>query len=100
MNGYRGGIPFPKPFDPHRGWKILTDTYFRYIPHLFAINHGGSCAIDANRDVNCAAGDIVYRQMSFNTGPGVSATVPGFANEFGMQWYMVMSPSRCVIPPH
>jgi hypothetical protein len=94
MSGYRGGMPFPKPSEPHEGWKILTNTYFRYMPHLSVINHGGSCAIDANRDVNCAAGDIVYRQMSFNTDPGVPATIAGFADEFWTQWYMVTEPEQ------
>jgi hypothetical protein len=94
MTGYRGGIPLPKPSDPHEGWKILTDTYFRYMPHLSVINHAGSCAVDANRDINCGGGDVVYRQMSFNTDPGVPATVPGFADEFWTQWYMVTEPEQ------
>src|SRR5215472_2193321 len=24
MEGYRGGIPFPNPAEPHKGWKILA----------------------------------------------------------------------------
>ena len=94
MQGYRGGIPFPKPSAPHQGWKILADTYFRYMPHLTVINHAGSCSIDSNHDISCAGGDVVYRQMSFNTDPGVPATMPGFADEFWTQWYIVTEPEQ------
>ncbi len=94
MQGYRGGIPFPKPSAPHQGWKILADTYFRYMPHLTVINHAGSCSIDGNHDISCAGGDVVYRQMSFNTDPGVPATMPGFADEFWTQWYIVTEPEQ------
>src|SRR5205823_3587289 len=37
MDGYHGGIPFPKLSEPHQGWKILADMYFRYMPHLTVI---------------------------------------------------------------
>jgi hypothetical protein len=94
MQGYRGGIPFPKPAEPHKGWKILTDTYFRYMPHLTVINHAGSCSIDSNRDISCAGGDVVYRQMSFNTDSGVPATMRGFQDEFWTQWYIVTEPEQ------
>jgi hypothetical protein len=94
MRGYRGGIPFPNPSDPHKGWKILADTYFRYMPHLTVINHAGSCSIDGNHDISCAGGDVVYRQMSFNTDPGIPATIPGFGDEFWTQWYIVTAPEQ------
>jgi hypothetical protein len=34
LTGYQGGIPFPTPAEPHKGWKILANLWFRYIPHL------------------------------------------------------------------
>ena len=94
IDHYSGGIPFPRPSQPHAGWKILADMYFRYMPHLTVINHGGSCSIDGNHDISCAGGDLVYRQMSFNTDPGVPVTMPGFNDEFWTQWYIVTEPEQ------
>jgi Protein of unknown function (DUF1329) len=31
LNGYMGGIPFPNPQEPHKGWKVLADLWFRYV---------------------------------------------------------------------
>jgi hypothetical protein len=94
MDGYRGGTPFPNPADPHKGWKILTNVVYRYIPHLVVIRHGGGCSIDRGGNVNCANGDIVYRQMSFNTDPGVPPTMPGFDNVYWTQWFIVTAPEQ------
>lgn len=32
LRGYRGGQPFPNPADPHKGWKILANVWYRYLP--------------------------------------------------------------------
>src|SRR5271163_2343339 len=34
LSGYSGGVPFPNPTEPHQGWKILANLWFRYLPHL------------------------------------------------------------------
>jgi Protein of unknown function (DUF1329) len=94
LRGYRGGTPFPNPSDPHKGWKILANVIYRYVPHSIVINHAGGCSIDRNADINCATGDIVFRQMSFNTDPGVPATQPGFEDVFWTQWYIVTQPEQ------
>jgi Protein of unknown function (DUF1329) len=44
LNGYQGGIPFPNPTNPHKGWKILSNSWYRYIPHLL-VDHMGPHAM-------------------------------------------------------
>ena len=94
MAGYQGGYPFPNPDDPHKGWKILANLWYRYFPHVSVIMHGGGCSVDRNGNINCAAGDIVYRQLSYNTDPGVPATIPGGEGKFFTQWYMLSEPEQ------
>jgi hypothetical protein len=94
LSGYRGGTPFPNPSDPHKGWKILANVVYRYMPHLIVIQHAGGCSIDHSGDINCATGDVVYRQMSFNTDLGVPAAMPGFGDAFWTQWYIVTQPEQ------
>jgi uncharacterized protein DUF1329 len=43
LSGYQGGMPFPAPTDPHRGWKILANLWYRYMPHLMVDTHGNAC---------------------------------------------------------
>jgi hypothetical protein len=59
IDGYRGGMPFPDPAEPHVGWKILADFWFRYFPHLVVNapdNLGFSCGLDAYASINCVKG--------------------------------------------
>jgi hypothetical protein len=94
LQGYQGGFPFPAPSEPHKGWKILANLWYRYFPHSSVIMHAGGCAIDHNGNINCAAGDIVYRQLSFNTDPGVPQTIPGNQDKYYTQWYMLSEPEQ------
>jgi hypothetical protein len=94
LQNYQGGFPFPTPAEPHMAWKILANLWYRYFPNSSVIMHGGGCSVDRNANVNCAAGDIVYRQLSYNTDPGVPATVPGAADRFYTQWYMLEEPEQ------
>jgi hypothetical protein len=34
IEGYQGGVPFLQPEEPHKGWKILADFWYRYMPHI------------------------------------------------------------------
>ncbi len=97
IEGYRGGLPFPAAAEPHIGWKILADFWFRYFPHLVVNgpdNLGFSCGLDSFGSVNCVKGLWVYRQLSFNTDPGVPATIPGAEGKFYTTWFMVQEPEQ------
>jgi len=97
IEGYRGGMPFPDPVEPHVGWKILADFWFRYFPHLVVNapdNLGFSCSLDAYGSINCVKGLWVYRQLSFNTDPGVPSTIPGSQGKFYTTWFMVQEPEQ------
>ena len=94
LSGYQGGAPFPNPSEPHKGWKIMADVWYRYVPHLYVINHAAGCSIDRRGNINCAAGDLVFRQLSFNTDPGVPVNVPGAQGKFYTQWYMITEPEN------
>jgi hypothetical protein len=97
IGGYRGGLPFPDPAKPHAGWKILADFWFRYFPHLVVNspeNLGFSCVLDSYSSVNCIKGLWVYRQLSFNTDPGVLSTIPGGEGKFYTTWFMIQEPEQ------
>jgi len=34
LAGYVAGLPFPNPQEPYKGWKLLVDMWYSYIPHL------------------------------------------------------------------
>ena len=50
--------------------------------------------VDHYGSVNCDAAQIVERQLSFNTDPGVPAMIPGAEGKFVTQWLMVLEPEQ------
>jgi hypothetical protein len=94
LSNYQGGIPFPSPVEPHRGWKILADLWFRYLPHLTVDTNGVVCTLDNHNNVSCKAGMKVYRQLAFNTDQGVPSQIPGSQGKYFTQYEMVKEPEQ------
>jgi hypothetical protein len=94
LTGYQGGIPFPLPAEPHKGWKILANLWFRYIPHLVVDTYGQGCYVDSYQNINCNASLLLYRQLSFNTDPGASATIPGAEGKFFTEYVETIEPEQ------
>jgi Protein of unknown function (DUF1329) len=90
LTGYQGGVPFPSPDEPHKGWKVLANLWFRYLPHISVDTYGSGCLTDRYSNVSCSAGLIVYRQLSYNTDPGIPATIPSAEGKF-FTWYFELT---------
>jgi len=94
LSNYTAGVPFPDPKEPHEGWKILANLWFRYLPHLSVDTNGVVCTIDGGNHSSCKAGMKVYRQLAFNTDPGVPRDIPGAEGKFFTQYEMVKEPEE------
>jgi hypothetical protein len=94
LTGYYGGIPFPSPAEPHKGWKILANLWFRYIPHLAVDTYGQGCYVDSYHNINCNAGILLFRQLSFNTDPGIPATIPGSEDKYFTDYFETVEPEQ------
>jgi hypothetical protein len=92
IKNYYGGTPFPNPQDPHKGWKILANVFWAFVPALYVNtpqNYGTVWAIDRFGDVAPSTFDVVYRWTSYITDPGFpheETYAPGsWYTEWGMQ---------------
>jgi hypothetical protein len=97
ISGYTAGEPFPGPQEPHKGWKILANLWFRYEPHLVvntANNLGFGCTQDSLGSINCQKSLWVYRRLSYNTDPGTPMTTPGGEGKFLTEWGMIEQPEQ------
>jgi uncharacterized protein DUF1329 len=94
LQGYRGGIPFPNPQEPHKGWKTLVNLWYRYMPHLLVDTHGSGCSLDSSGNMNCETYEVVDRQLSFNTDNGVSTDAPAADAKYVTEWFMVLEPEQ------
>lgn len=93
VSNYHGGIPFPHPQEPNRGWKVLTNLWFRYYPRLVAQTYGYTCGMDATRSVNCLALEYVTRRFAYNTDPGPSLDNT-LKDIYFTNWFMVIEPEQ------
>lgn len=91
--GYHGGQPFPNPSQPDKGWKILANLWFRYMPHLLVDTYGSGCLQNSFGNISCSADQIVYRQLAFNTDPGVPAA-QDTGDKFYTEWVMTVAPEN------
>jgi hypothetical protein len=94
LQGYRGGIAFPNPQEPHRGWKVLMNLWYRYTPHLLVVTHGWTCAVNSSGNSNCETYQIVDRQLSFSTDLTPASDQPAAGAKYFTEWFMVLEPEQ------
>lgn len=94
LSGYQGGLPFPDPAEPHAGWKILANLWFRYLPHLSVDTNGVVCTMDSGNRVSCKTGMKIYRQLAYNTDPGVPPIIAGAEGKYFTQYESVKEPEQ------
>jgi len=64
IKNYYGGTPFPDPEEPHKGWKILANVFWAFVPALYVnspSNYGTVWAVDRFGNIAPSSLDVVYR---------------------------------------
>jgi len=92
IKNYYGATPFPNPQEPNKGWKVLANVFWAFVPALYVNtpqNYGTVWAIDRFGDVAPSSFDVVYRWSAYITDAGFpheEAYAPGsWYTEWGMQ---------------
>lgn len=97
LENYRGGAPFPNPSEPDKGYKLLADLWFAYIPHIAAgtsQNPLTTCSETSNRFISCVRFIYVFRQLAYNTDPGVPANETGVSGSWYSEWISIEQPEQ------
>jgi hypothetical protein len=95
VRNYQGGVPFPNPQEPDKGYKVLVNTWYSYRPHLNVANIAypvRDCIVDHFGNMTCESIDIAYRQEGYNTDPGVPVSESD--KVWYTEWLMVESPEE------
>jgi Protein of unknown function (DUF1329) len=95
---YIAGEPFPAPQGPDKGYEILADLWYTYSPHL-AVGMPGRglwsvTMLDRFGNATKATWAFVYRQLAFNTDPGVPRAESRLSEAFYTQWLMAEEPEQ------
>jgi len=98
LNNYYAGQPFPNPSEPNKGEKILADQWYAYGPHIAAVSPetglASTCRQDRFLNRNCIKIAAVYRQLAFNTDPGVPHIEPDASDMWLTEWIMIEEPEE------
>jgi len=95
LKNYVGGLPFPNPAEPYKGWKILANQRFGTVTGriLAATPETGlftGCVQDHFYNISCGKNLVVFRRLGFISQPGYpnsESEAPGaFASQFIMVW--------------
>jgi len=77
IRGYVAGMPFPNPEEPHKGWKILANLWYRYLPRLVSTStssYENLCREDRFSNLACSTEFAVYRQLRHLTDTDAKST--------------------------
>jgi hypothetical protein len=65
LKGYTAGLPFPDPGPPDKGWKVLANVWYRYVPWLVCSVGGPIYLEDRYGSVFSQTVIQAYRRMSY-----------------------------------
>jgi hypothetical protein len=97
IENFHGGTPFPNPQEPNKGWKMLANVFWAYVPSVYANmdeNIASVWSLDRYGNVNQTTLDLIYRWSSYITDPKVPQD-PNYApGTWYTEWSMEETPEQ------
>jgi hypothetical protein len=97
LKNYVGGMPFPNPSEPNKGWKILADDWLPPAAWIYAGTPDTGlltgCGQDKLHNLSCSKLAFVYRQLGFLTYPGQPQS-EGAGDVYLTEWAMIEEPEQ------
>ena len=97
IRNYAGGEPFPNPQEPDKGYKLLADLWFAYVPHFLAgtpHNPLTICSETNHHYASCERLSYVYRQTAYNTDEPPSTEELKGSDYWYTEWLSVEEPEE------
>ena len=97
LRNFHGGIPFPNPTEPYKGWKALANIYFAYVPAIYQQddrNYGTVWSNDRYGNIAPSSVDVVYAWTAYSTDPGFENVPGAFPGSWYTEWVMQETPEQ------
>ncbi len=94
IDGYVAGRPFPDPADPLKGYKILVDLWYRYVPYLLCGDDNMDYLINGAGNVTTIRNAIVLRRLSHISDSTQPIDDPHAQGIDYSQWRMLLEPEQ------
>jgi len=94
ITGYVAGAPFANPSGPLRGWQILVNSWFTYVPHIQCALDNRVSLIDRYGNTATEVTQTVYRQFNFISDPGIGTSDPDGPGIYYSEYTRVLQPEQ------
>jgi len=94
LTGYVAGLPFPNPQEPLKGWKMLMDAWYAYVPHISCTDDGKFILTDRFGNSNSTHWLLINRQFSHISDAGFPIQDPAGPGLFNVQMFDIMLPEQ------
>jgi len=94
IKGYVGGLAFAHPSGPLKGWEILVNTWFEYVPHITCAPNNHVFLRDRYGNLTTEVTTTVYRQFNFVSDPGVPNSDPDGKGLYYSEYTRVLAPEQ------
>ncbi|MBE3602836.1 DUF1329 domain-containing protein [bacterium] len=97
LENYHGGTPFPNPQDPQKGWKIMVNAYYAFVPALYVNapeNYATVWAIDKYGDVAPSTLILTYRWTDYITDANFPTKYDYSPGTWYAEWAMQETPEQ------
>jgi len=94
LQNYVAGLPFPNPADPMKGWKILANDWYAYVPHVICNDASGQVFRDRLGNVTMNQFVLVLRIYNHISDPGVPIQDPDGAGLYYTEYFELSKPEQ------
>src|SRR5277367_6771249 len=97
INNYHGGVVFPDPEEPHKGFKILANVFFAHAPAIFGAGPENTSSIwfvDRFGNISQDTFDFIYRQSGWDTDADFPADETYAPGTWYTEWFMEETPEQ------
>jgi Protein of unknown function (DUF1329) len=94
VDGYVAGMPFPNPAEPLKGYKILVNFWYRYIPYLYCSPYDHEYLVNGAQQVSTIRYEDVYRRLSHISDVGQPINDPRLKGIDHSHFLMTLEPEQ------
>jgi len=94
LQNYVAGMPFPNPQEPMKGWKILANDWFAYVPYLICNDSVGQVFRDRMGNVSQNESIVVLRIYDHIADPNRAPTDPNASGIYYTEYFELTKPEQ------
>jgi hypothetical protein len=94
LQNYVAGLPFPNPQEPMKGWKILANDWYAYVPAIICNDSVGQVFRDREGNVTSNLSIVSLHIYDHVADPGMPIQDPNNADLYYTEFFELVAPEQ------